>query len=319
MSADSIPFGIMGVGGYIAPRHLEAIRATGHHVAVACDPSDSVGVLDRFSLETEFTTDELAFAQMLRRRTEGSKVRYIAICTPNHLHFAHCRLALEAGADVVCEKPLVLGRAELDQLALLEQRTGRRVHTVLQLRVHDELVALRSRLAQGPARKHEVTLTYVAGRGPWYHASWKGDVGKSGGVAANIGIHLFDLLLWLFGPVERAKVYLSDPQRMSGMLELERATVRWFVSVSSADAAGPPGVRVTEREITVDGEPCEFSDGFGELHTRVYEELLAGRGPGLEEARASIELTERLRSMPLSVLDGEAHPLVRRHVSPVRR
>jgi UDP-N-acetyl-2-amino-2-deoxyglucuronate dehydrogenase len=307
----SAVFGIVGVAGYVAPRHLEAMHATGGRLVLACDKSDSVGVLDRFSLDTEFTTDARSFAKRLRQLCERhvGRAPLVAICTPNHLHLDHCRLVLEAGADAICEKPLVLALAELEALRALERASGRRVHTLLQLRMHDRVVALKRELGVGARAKHDVVLTYVVGRGPWYHASWKGDAGRSGGVATNIGVHLFDLLIWLFGEVVEARVHLSDARRMSGRLELERASVRWFVSVDSADAAVAGSGRVTRREIVVDGKSHEFSDGFAALHTRVYEAILGGSGLGLDDARPSVELTERLRSLPLSPVEGDGHPL----------
>lgn len=307
-------FGLMGAAGYIAPRHLDAIQATGNELVIACDPCDSVGVLDRYSLRTEFVSGETAFSAYLRRRQRGPSARavdFVSICTPNHLHPEHCRLAMREHAHVICEKPLALTPAALDALATLENRTERRLYTVLQLRVHERLVALRERLLAEGRRGHEVVLTYLTGRGPWYQASWKSDPEKSGGIATNIGIHLFDLLLWLFGPAHRERVHLADQKRMSGTLELERASVRWFLSVDPADVARLPGeVRGhTHRLLTLDGESVDFSDGFAGLHTRVYEAILAGNGLGIEDARASVELTHRLKRLPLSALDGSAHPM----------
>ncbi len=305
-------FGQMGAAGYIAPRHLDAIHATGNELVVACDPRDSVGVLDRYSLRTEFLPSETAFSAFLRRRQRGPSeqaLRYVSICTPNHLHVEHCRLAMREYAHVICEKPLTLTPAELDELATLEARTERRIYTVLQLRVHARLLELRKRLLSEHDRPREVELTYLTGRGPWYQASWKGDPEKSGGIATNIGIHLFDLLLWLFGPARRERVYLSDQKRMSGTLELERANVRWFLSVAPADVkrAGLDSRGYTHRSMLIDGESVDFSDGFSGLHTRVYEAILGGSGLGIEDARPSVELTHRLKRLPLSALDAGAH------------
>jgi UDP-N-acetyl-2-amino-2-deoxyglucuronate dehydrogenase len=310
-------FGLMGAAGYIAPRHLDAIQATGNHVIVACDPCDSVGVLDRYNLRTEFLPNETAFSAFLRRRQRGPSARavsYVSICTPNHLHVEHCRLAMREHAHVICEKPLTLAPAALDELATLELRTERRIFTILQLRLHARLVELRRRLLAESDRPHEVVLTYLTGRGPWYQASWKGDPEKSGGIATNIGIHLFDLLLWLFGPAKRERVYLSDQKRMSGALELERARVRWFLSVDPDDVgrAGVESRGFTHRSMLVDGENVDFSDGFAGLHTQVYEAILGGSGLGIEDARPSVELTHRLKRLPLSTLDAEAHELCRR-------
>lgn len=313
----SAKFGLLGAAGYIAPRHLDAIHATGNELVVACDPRDSVGVLDRYSLRTEFLPSETAFSAFLRRRQRGPSaeaVTHVSICTPNHLHVEHCRLAMREHAHVICEKPLALAPAALDELATLEARTERRVFTILQLRVHARLVELRQRLLAASARPHEVVLTYLTGRGPWYQASWKGDPEKSGGIATNIGIHLFDLLLWLFGAARRERVYLSDQKRMSGTLELERANVRWFLSVDPVDVrrAGLDARGFTHRSMLIDGESVDFSDGFAGLHTQVYEAILGGNGLGIEEARPSVELTHRLKRLPLSPLDAGAHAMCAR-------
>ncbi len=291
-------FGILGVAGYVAPRHLDAIRATDNELVVACDPRDSVGVLDRYNLDTTFFASEAQLASWLRRRhAAGARgVDYVAVCSPNHLHPQHCRLVLSEHAHAICEKPLATTPAALDELEALEARTGRRIYTVMQLRFHERLLALRQRLKDDPARHHDVVLTYVTGRGPWYHASWKGDPRKSGGIAMNIGIHLFDLLLWMFGRVERETVELSDDQRMAGTLELERASVRWFLSVDPADAAPHVGASggVTHRSMLIDGERVDFSLGFSDLHAEVYRSILAGEGLGIADARPSVELTYRL-------------------------
>jgi UDP-N-acetyl-2-amino-2-deoxyglucuronate dehydrogenase len=309
-------FGLLGAAGYIAPRHLDAIQATGNELVIACDPRDSVGVLDRYNLETEFVANETAFSAYLRRGQRGSHGRavdFVSICTPNHLHPEHCRLALREHAHVICEKPLTLTPAALDELTTLELRTERRVYTVLQLRVHERLVALRERLLAEGRREHDVVLTYLTARGPWYQASWKGDPEKSGGIATNIGVHLFDLLLWLFGPSHRERVHLSDQKRMSGTLELERANVRWFLSVDPADVTRLPGLvrGFTHRTLSVDGESVDFSEGFSGLHTQVYEMILGGHGLGIEDARASVELTHRLKRLPLTAIDAAAHELCR--------
>lgn len=307
-------FAIIGVGGYIAPRHLRAIRDTGNHLLAAVDPKDSVGILDQYNFDVKFFTEIERFdrhLEKLRRGPDGGRVHYISICSPNYLHDAHCRLAMRVGADVICEKPLVINPWNLDTLSELELETGRRINTVLQLRVHPELIRLKESLDQNRGQgKHEVELTYVTSRGNWYHVSWKGQLEKSGGVVTNIGVHLFDLLIWLFGPVEGLRVYCSDAKRMSGYIELERARVRWFLSVDIADLPFPvkPGGKTTFRSITVDGKEIEFSEGFTDLHTRVYEETLAGRGFGVSDARPSIELTYKIRTAPISSVDSLAHP-----------
>lgn len=300
-------FAITGVAGFVAPRHLEAIKGTGHRVVAAIDPHDAVGVLDRFAPEARFFTEIERFdrhLEKLRRGPDAQRVHYVSVCSPNYLHDAHARLALRVGADVICEKPLVINPWNLDALQELEVETGQRIHTVLQLRLHPRLVELEARLRGAPGR-HQVDIRYVTTRGPWYHVSWKGSDERSGGIATNIGIHFFDLALWLFGSVHQCSVHLRAPNRMAGVLELERARVRWFLSTDSADLPAPPasGAAATFRSITVDDQPVEFSEGFTNLHTRVYEEILAGRGFGIDAARPSIALTARIRQTPVTA-DG---------------
>jgi UDP-N-acetyl-2-amino-2-deoxyglucuronate dehydrogenase len=310
-------FAVIGVGGYIAPRHLRAIRDTGNRLVAAADPRDSVGILDQFSFDVRFFTEIERFdrhLEKLRRGPEAERVHYVSILSPNYLHDAHCRLALRVGADAICEKPLVINPWNLDQLAAIEAETGRHINTILQLRVHPALLKLKASLEQANTSiQHDVQLTYVTARGPWYQISWKGSDEKSGGVATNIGIHLFDLLLWLFGPAADLRVYHADAQRMSGFIELERARVRWFLSVDYNDLPFPvePGKTTTYRSITVDGQEIEFSGGFTDLHTRVYEETLAGRGFSISDARPSIELTYRIRTAPISPRDDLAHPYLK--------
>jgi len=307
-------FAIIGVGGYIAPRHLKAIRDTGNNLIAAVDPKDSVGILDQFGYDVSFFTEIERFdrhIEKLRRGPKKDRVHYISVCSPNYLHDAHCRLAIRVGAEVICEKPLVINPWNLDGLEEIEAKTGRKVYTVLQLRVHPALLKLRERLqADTSGVQHDVVLTYIASRGIWYHVSWKGQHEKSGGVATNIGIHFFDMLLWLFGPAGDVKLYHSDNKSMSGYIELENARVRWFLSVDVNDlpeSAVAEG-KTTHRSITVDGQEIEFSGGFTDLHTRVYEETLAGRGFGISHARPSIELTHRIRTSPVSPVDSLAHP-----------
>lgn len=307
-------FALTGLAGYVAPRHLRAIHDTGNRLVAATDPHDSVGVVDGFFPDAAFFTEVERFdrhLEKLRRGPAEGRVDVVSVCSPNHLHDAHIRLALRVGADALCEKPLVLNPWNLDALADLEGETGQRVWTVLQLRVHPSLVALRERLAGGERRRH-VRLTYVTSRGSWYRYSWKGDPRKSGGVATNIGIHLFDLLLWLFGPVERQVVHVSEPDRAAGALALAGADVEWFLSTDAADLPeSADGGRATVRQITVDGDDVEFSDGFTDLHTQVYRETLAGRGFGIREARPAIDLAYAIRhATPTPTADG-AHPLAR--------
>lgn len=307
-------FAVIGVGGYVAPRHLRAIRDTGNRLVAAIDPKDSVGVLDQYSFDVKFFTEIERFdryLEKLRRGPEENRIHYVSVCSPNYLHDAHCRLALRVGADVICEKPLVINPWNFDALRELEVETKHRINTVLQLRVHPELIRLRQAL-QAASGQLDVILTYITSRGPWYHVSWKGQPDKSGGVATNIGVHFFDLLLWLFGSVGDIKVYHSDNQRISGFIELERARVRWFLSVDAQDLpfAAKAGGKTTFRSITVDGREIEFSEGFTDLHTRVYEETLAGRGFGIAEARPSIELTYAIRTASISPKDECVHPLL---------
>ena len=311
-------FAVIGVAGYIAPRHLKAIKDTRNRLVAAVDPNDSVGSLDKYAFDVRFFTEIERFdrhLEKLRRGPEENRVHYVSICSPNYLHDAHCRLALRVGASVICEKPLVINPWNLDLLQELEHEVGGRVNTVLQLRVHPRLLELREKLLtrQG-SRPHEVCLTYITARGGWYHVSWKGSAEKSGGVATNIGIHFFDLLLWLFGDVGDCRVYHADAKRMSGFLELEHARVKWFLSVDPADLpfAVEPGARSTYRSITIDGQEIEFTEGFTDLHTRVYEETLAGGGFGIDEARPSINLAYRIRTAPLSPLDDMVHPFLKR-------
>ncbi len=309
-------FAVIGAGGYIAPRHLRAIRDTGNRIAAAVDPKDSVGVLDQYSFDVKFFTEIERFdrhLEKLRRGPEEGRIHYVSVCSPNYLHDAHCRLGLRIGADVICEKPLVINPWNLDALEEIEAETKQRVNTILQLRVHPNLVQLRNSLL-GNSAVREVDLTYVTSRGPWYQVSWKGQPDKSGGVATNIGIHFFDLLMWLFGSVNGIKVYHADEERMSGFIELERGRVRWFLSVDKNDLpeSAKSSGKTTYRSITVDGKEIEFSEGFTDLHTKVYEETLAGRGFGIKDARPSVQLTYDIRTAPISPLDTLAHPLLKK-------
>jgi len=307
---------VIGVAGYVAPRHLQAIKDTGNAIVAAVDPSESVGVLDRFSFEVRYFREIERFdrhVDKLRRGPAEGRVHWVSVCSPNFLHDAHIRLALRNGADVICEKPLVINPWNLDGLEEIERESGRRVYTVLQLRVHPGLIALRQRLAEeAPGKVHDVVLTYITSRGPWYHVSWKGIEERSGGVATNIGVHFFDLLIWLFGGVRHSEVHLRGPERMAGFIELERARVRWYLSVSREDLPGASRAagRTTHRSISVDGQELEFTEGFGDLHTVVYRRTLSGDGFGIGEARPSIELVHRIRTCTLDGAGGLRHPLV---------
>jgi UDP-N-acetyl-2-amino-2-deoxyglucuronate dehydrogenase len=313
-------FAITGVAGYIAPRHLKAIQDTGNRLVAATDPHDAVGILDRFAFDVRFFTEFERFdrhLEKLRRGPEAGRVHYVSICSPNYLHDAHIRLALRVGAHPICEKPLVINPWNLDALEELEQETGCRVSTILQLRVHPDLIALRDRLvADRSSRRHRVCLTYITARGGWYSVSWKGREDRSGGIVTNIGIHFFDLLLWLFGDARSSEVHLRDADRAAGALELEHADVQWFLSTSAADLPFPPkpGVKTKYRSITVDGDEVEFSEEFADLHTRVYEEVLAGRGFGIADARPSVALTSAIRRAAVHPATHEAHPKMASYV-----
>lgn len=310
-------FALIGAAGYIAPRHMQAIKATGNRLVAALDPNDSVGIIDGYFPEADFFTEFERFdrhVDKLRRRGGESKVDYVSICSPNYLHDSHIRFALRSGAHAICEKPLVLNPWNLDALEELEQENGCRVNTILQLRLHPAIVALQNRVqAARSDHKHEVDLTYVTSRGHWYHASWKGDIRKSGGIATNIGVHFFDMLHFVFGRLEVNRVHLSTDTAAAGYLEYERARVRWFLSVDVAHV--PEQQRLagqrTYRAITVDGEGVEFSDGFTDLHTRSYEEILAGRGFSLADNRQAVEAVATIRSATPSIAAGDVHPFAR--------
>lgn len=306
-------FALIGAAGYIAPRHMEAIRNTGNDLVAALDPHDSVGVLDRYFPGADFFIEFERFDRHLDKlRRAGRGVHYVSIASPNYLHDSHIRFALRLGADAVCEKPVVLNPWNVDGLRELEEETGRQVNVILQLRLHPAVVELRRRVQEAPPdHRFDVTLTYITPRGRWYLYSWKGDERKSGGIATNIGVHLFDMLGFVFGRVTDNRVHLRTPTRAAGYLEYERARVRWFLSIEADDvpeAARGPGRRGF-RAMWVDGEEVEFSDGFEELHTRSYQEILAGRGFGLGDARPAIEVVSHIRQAPLSP-DGERHPMV---------
>ncbi|HEX6162959.1 MAG TPA: Gfo/Idh/MocA family oxidoreductase [Vicinamibacterales bacterium] len=310
-------FAMTGVAGFVAPRHLKAIKETGNRLVAAVDPHDAVGVLDRFWFNPRFFTEIERFdrhLEKLHRGPEAERVHYVSICSPNYLHDAHIRMALRSGADAICEKPLVINPWNLDALEEIERETGKRVYTVLQLRLHPDLIALKKRLdAEQASKPHQVSLTYITARGPWYDVSWKGREDRSGGLVTNIGIHFFDLLIWLFGAPKSTELHLRQEKRMGGWIALERADVSWFLSAESADLPfePQPGVKTTFRSITVDGQEIEFSEGFTDLHTRVYEEVLAGRGFGITEARPSIELTAAIRQTPVAAAaKGARHPQI---------
>jgi UDP-N-acetyl-2-amino-2-deoxyglucuronate dehydrogenase len=305
-------YALIGAAGYIAPRHMRAMAETGGRLVVAYDPKDSVGVIDGHFPDADFFVEFERFDRHIDKlRRRGDKIDYASICSPNYLHDAHCRFSLRSGADVICEKPLVLNPWNIDGLAEIEHETGRRISTILQLRLHPAIIALRDRFAKS-GKRHKVELTYITSRGRWYHASWKGDDAKSGGVATNIGVHFFDMLSFVFGGVSRNEAHLREEERAAGSLECERADVSWFLSVDRNDLPDHvKGEKSTFRSITVDGEEVEFSEGFTDLHTRSYEAILSGRGFGIDEVRTSIDIVSAFRSASLTKSNG-VHPFAQK-------
>jgi UDP-N-acetyl-2-amino-2-deoxyglucuronate dehydrogenase len=304
-------FALIGAAGYIAPRHMKAIKEVGGRLVVAYDPKDSVGIIDSHFPDADFFVEFERFDRHVEKlRRAGKKIDFVSICSPNYLHDAHCRFALRSQANAICEKPLVLNPWNIDGLSEIESDTGHRIWAILQLRLHPAIIALRERFA-GSNKRHSVQLTYITSRGRWYDASWKGEDAKSGGVATNIGVHFFDMLAFVFGTASRNEAHLRDAHRAAGFLECERADISWFLSVDRNDLPETVrGSKTTFRSISVDEEEVEFSDGFTDLHTRSYEEILAGRGFGLDEVRASIDIVSKFRSAPLHI-NGEAHPFAR--------
>lgn len=306
-------FALIGAGGYVAPRHMQAIQETGNCLLAAMDRTDSVGIIDRFFPEADFFVEFERFDRHLEKlKRQGTKVDYISVCTPNYLHDAHIRFGLRYGANVICEKPLVLNPWNAEALQEMEAETGHRVNTILQLRLHPSVIALKKQVEGARAQVFDVELTYITSRGNWYYASWKGDAAKSGGIATNIGVHFFDMLTWVFGPLQEQQVHLHRHDRASGVLQFRQARVRWFLSIN-ADTL-PPEVQArgqrTYRSLTLNGQAFEFSDGFADLHTLSYQEILAGRGFGIEAALPAIRLVHRIRrATPINFDPKEAHPL----------
>lgn len=314
---DSTPknFGLIGVAGYIAVRHLKAIKDTGNILLASLDKFDSVGLLDGYFPQSDFFVEFERFDRHFDKlKRTGTKIDYVSICSPNYLHDSHIRFALRHQAEAICEKPIVLNPWNVDALQEIEKETGRKINTVLQLRLHPRIIELREKIRNGPKDKiYDIDLTYITSRGNWYFISWKGDIQKSGGVATNIGIHFFDMLSWIFGPVTKNIVHVSEPNKAAGFLELENARVRWFLSVDYndlPDQVKESGSR-TYRSIVVDGEEIEFSEGFGELHTQTYKEILAGRGFGLNDARQSVITAFTIRNSKPAGLIGDYHPILK--------
>jgi len=309
-------FALIGAAGYIAPRHLKAIKDTGSNLVAAVDPFDSVGVLDRYFDDVDYFKEFERFdrhIEKLRRQKSPRTINYVSICSPNYLHDAHIRFALRVGADAICEKPLVLNPWNIDAIQELALETGRNVYTVLQLRLHPAVLALKKEIEkEGSPKKHDIELTYITPRGKWYFYSWKGDVSKSGGLATNIGIHFFDMLTWIFGNAESIEVHLKEQKKTAGFLGLERANVKWFLSVDKDDLSKiSPDITTSYRSIKINGRELGFSSGFTDLHTSVYKEILSGRGYTIKDARPSIEIAQRIRqTVPKGINPEYSHPLV---------
>lgn len=308
-------FALIGVAGYIAPRHLKAIKETNNRLVAALDKSDSVGIIDSFFPEADFFTEFERFdrhLEMLRRKEPEKAINYVSICSPNYLHDAHCRFALRIGADAICEKPVVLNPWNIDALQEDEVEYGRKIYTVLQLRLHPKIIELKKRVEENRIDSYDIELTYITARGKWYFYSWKGQEEKSGGIATNIGIHFFDVLSWIFGPPQKNIVHLKRQDVAAGYLELKRARVKWFLSLRFIDLpreimlAGKRSYRC----IKINGEQFDFTDGFQDLHTRIYEEVLKGNGFGLEENRNAINIVYNIRHANIKPKVGEIHPIL---------
>tara|TARA_R110002050_G_scaffold90352_2_gene190164 strand:- start:506 stop:1444 length:939 start_codon:yes stop_codon:yes gene_type:complete len=304
-------FALIGAAGYIAPRHLKAIKDTNNNLLCALDKFDSVGVMDSYFPNANFFVEFERFDRHIEKlKRNGTLLDYVSICTPNYLHDAHIRMALRSGADAICEKPLVLNPWNVDALLDIEKESGKKIHTILQLRLHPSIIALKKKIeSENTDTKYDVDLTYITSRGKWYDISWKGDESKSGGIATNIGIHFFDMLTWLFGKVQENSVHLREKDKSAGYLEFEKARVRWFLSIDENSLPEPiqkSGQR-TFRSITINNEELEFSSGFTELHTKSYQQILKGRGFGLDNARESIKIAQKIRNTAI-VVKGEKHP-----------
>jgi UDP-N-acetyl-2-amino-2-deoxyglucuronate dehydrogenase len=313
MMVTSKKFAIIGVGGYIAVRHLKAIKDTGNILLASLDPSDSVGIIDSYFPDCHFFVEFERFDRHVDKlRRSGVQIDFVSICSPNYLHDSHIRFALRSGAAAICEKPLVLNPWNIEALSEIEKEYNRKIYNVLQLRLHPVLIDLKKKIESGPRGViHDLDLTYITSRGNWYFTSWKGDIHKSGGIATNIGVHFFDMLTWIFGKVKKNVVHLLNPSKASGFLELENARVRWFLSLDYQDLpeqAKQKGIR-TYRSIVMDNTEIEFSEGFTDLHTKSYEEILAGRGFGLSESQQSIEIVYQIRNATPVGLQGDYHEL----------
>jgi UDP-N-acetyl-2-amino-2-deoxyglucuronate dehydrogenase len=303
-------FALIGAAGYVAPRHMRAIAEVGGNLVTAYDVNDSVGVIDSHFPDARFFVEFERFDRHMDKLSRrGDKIDYVSVCSPNYLHDAHSRFALRCDADAICEKPLVLNPWNIDGLAEIEAHTGKRIFSILQLRLHPAIIALKEAVAAQPDKVHEVDLSYITSRGQWYHSSWKGNVEKSGGIATNIGVHFFDMLGFIFGKNTKNIAHLRDNSRAAGYLEFEKARVRWFLSIDRNDLPEQVrGKQPTFRSITVDGSEIEFSGGFTDLHTHSYQQIMAGNGFGLDAARTSIELVSAIRTKDLTPNADEQHP-----------
>ena len=313
-------FALIGAAGYIAPRHLKAIADTGNNLLAAYDKFDSVGRLDSSFPDCSFFTEQEQFDRYCSKQQRADNpLQWLAICTPNYTHDAFIRYGLRLGCNVICEKPLVLNPYNIDNLLEMEKESGHQAYTILQLRLHDSIIALKKKVDEGPQDKvYDVDLTYITSRGKWYYSSWKGDVHKSGGVATNIGVHFYDMLQWIFGPVEENIVHVMSHDRVAGFLRLKKARVRYFLSIN-ADCLPPnavQGEKKTYRTIMIDGDEFEFSQGFTELHTKSYQEILAGRGFRISEARNCIQIVSDIRHSTPIGLKGDYHPLAKMPLAP---
>jgi UDP-N-acetyl-2-amino-2-deoxyglucuronate dehydrogenase len=308
-------FALMGASGYIAPRHFRAIKDTNNKLIVAYDPFDSVGIIDSYFPNADFFTEFERFDRHIdKEKRNGNQLDYVSICSPNYLHDSHIRFGLKNGADVICEKPLVLNPWNVEGLMEMEKETGKNVYNILQLRLHDSIIALKKQVESAPKDKiFDFDLTYITSRGKWYYTSWKGDVNKSGGIATNIGVHFFDMLTWIFGDVKKNTVNIHTHDRAAGYLELEKANVRWFLSINSETL--PKNVResgkTTYRSMTLEGKEIEFSDGFTELHTLSYKDILNGGGFRISESLKAIQTVYEIRNQNPIGLKGDYHPLAK--------
>ncbi|WP_135081502.1 Gfo/Idh/MocA family oxidoreductase [Terasakiella sp. SH-1] len=306
-------FALIGAAGYIAPRHMNAIKENGGSIQTAFDPFDSVGVIDSYFPEARFFTEFERFDRYIDKlQRENKTISYMSICSPNYLHDAHIRFALRSGAHAICEKPIVLNPWNIDALEDFESHYGKKINTILQLRLHSSIIALKEEINSSPDKIWEVDLSYITSRGNWYHNSWKGNEDKSGGIATNIGVHFYDMLTYIFGKAKQNNVHLREASKAAGYLELEKAQVRWFLSIDRNDLPeSVQGKQPTYRSITVDGKEIEFSSGFTDLHTKSYQEILSGNGYGLIDVRPSIEMVSAIRTMALAPNKGDIHPMAR--------